>query len=89
MISTFSLSQNYPNPFNPSTTISYVISAKSKVSIKVFDLLGSEIAELVDSEMEAGDYEVDFNASGLTSGIYFYRFQTDSFVETKKMILMK
>ena len=85
----FELSQNYPNPFNPNTTINYVISERSKVSIKVFDLLGSEVGELVNSEQEAGEYKVDFNASGLTSGIYFYRLQTESFTETKKMILMK
>jgi hypothetical protein len=85
----YTLAQNYPNPFNPSTTISYTIPEKSLVSLKIFDLLGAEVVELVNSELEPGVYKSDFNASGLTSGIYFYRLETNTFVETKKMMLLK
>jgi len=85
----YSLSQNYPNPFNPATTIRYQLQERSLVTIKVFDILGSEVATLVNEEKPAGSYEVQFEGSGLTSGIYFYRFQSGSFVETKKMILLK
>jgi hypothetical protein len=95
--STFSLEQNYPNPFNPSTKIRYsvanVISNGAKqstiVALKVYDVLGNEIATLVNEEKPAGSYEVEFFADGLTSGIYFYKLQTGSYSETKKMILMK
>lgn len=85
----FSISQNYPNPFNPSTTIRYSIPNGSVVTIKVYDVLGTEVATLVNEDKSAGSYEVDFNASQLSSGIYFYKLQAGSFVETKKMILIK
>jgi carboxypeptidase T len=93
----FSLEQNYPNPFNPSTIIKYsipsVITSGVKqsqfVSLKVFDVLGNEVATLVNEVKAAGSYEVEFNATGLSSGVYFYKLQTGSFVETKKMIIMK
>ena len=85
----FSLEQNYPNPFNPVTTINYTIAAKELVSIKVYDVLGNEIATLVNEEKPAGNYSVNFNASKLSSGVYFYRMQAGGFVETKKLILMK
>jgi len=85
----FSLEQNYPNPFNPSTVISYQLPVSSDVTLKVYDVLGNEVATLVNEEKPAGSYEVEFPAEGLTSGIYFYKFQAGSFVETKKMILMK
>ncbi len=85
----YHLSNNYPNPFNPSTKITYSIPKRSNVSLKVFDLLGREVAELVNSEIEAGDNEVIFNASKLSSGIYFYRLQASDFIQTKKMILLK
>jgi hypothetical protein len=88
-ISTYSLSNNYPNPFNPATKITYSIPEKSNVSLKVFDLLGGEVAELVKSEIEAGTYDITFNATILPSGVYFYKLQAGSFVEIKKMILMK
>jgi hypothetical protein len=85
----YTLSQNYPNPFNPTTTISYTLPEKSRVSLKIFDLLGAEVVELVNSELEPGAYKIDFNSNGLTSGVYFYRLETKTFVETKKMILLK
>jgi len=83
------LNQNYPNPFNPSTTIKYQIPELSFVTLKVYDVLGNEIATIVNGEKPAGSYEVEFDASTLPSGIYFYRLQAGSFAETKKMILMK
>ncbi len=85
----YSLSQNYPNPFNPSTSIKYSIPQSSNVTLKVFDVLGSEIITLLNKEQSAGNYEVEFDGSDLTSGIYFYRLQAGDFVETKKMILLK
>jgi len=85
----FSLSQNYPNPFNPSTTINYSIPVISFVTIIVYDVLGNEIATLVNEEQPAGIYEVELDATSLPSGIYFYSIQAGSFVETKKMVLMK
>ncbi|MEO8231791.1 MAG: LamG-like jellyroll fold domain-containing protein [Ignavibacteriota bacterium] len=85
----FALKQNYPNPFNPSTTISFEIPKQSNVLIKVYDVLGNEITTLVNEEKPAGSYQVIFDASALSNGVYFYRLQAGSFVETKKMILMK
>lgn len=90
----FALYQNYPNPFNPTTSIQYQVSPKgtgsiSQVSLKIYDLLGREVATLVNEEKSAGIYQVTFNASGLTSGIYFYRLQSGSFIETKKMLFLK
>ncbi|MEJ2658566.1 MAG: T9SS type A sorting domain-containing protein, partial [Desulfobacterales bacterium] len=85
----FSLSQNYPNPFNPATRIRYVIGSRMFVSLRVYDLLGKEIAALVNSRKQAGAYTVEFDASRLSSGIYFYRLQAGNFVETRKMILMR
>ena len=92
----FSLEQNYPNPFNPTTTIKYsipsVISNEERnlnVTLKIYDILGNEVATLVNENKPAGSYEIDFNASSLTSGVYFYKFQAGSFVETKKMILLR
>ncbi len=94
--SEFILHQNYPNPFNPVTTIKYsipsVISIGERnlnVTLKVYDVLGNEIATLVNEEKPAGNYELNFNASSLSSGVYFYRLQSGSFIQTKKMILMK
>jgi hypothetical protein len=85
----FSLAQNFPNPFNPSTSIKYAISNKQFVQLKIFDVLGKEVATLVNEEKSAGSYEVNFNASQLSSGIYFYKLQSGSFVQTRKMILLK
>ncbi len=85
----YSLSQNYPNPFNPSTTIHFSVPSSEFVTLKVFDVLGSEVAILINEEKSAGNYEVDFRASQFTSGVYFYTINAGSFIETKKMILMK
>jgi hypothetical protein len=85
----FALSQNYPNPFNPITNFRFRISDFGFVSLKVFDLLGREIATLVNGEKKAGKYEITFNAENLPSGIYFYRLHTADGMITKKMILMK
>jgi len=85
----YSLSQNYPNPFNPTTSIQYAISSRQFVTLKVYDVLGNEIETLINEEKSAGSYEVEFNAIGLSSGIYFYRLQAGSFIETKKMILLQ
>ena len=89
VLTDFLLEQNYPNPFNPSTIISYQLSVNSNVSLKVYDALGNEIGALVDEYREAGRYEIDFNASELSSGIYFYKLQAGSFIETKKMMLIR
>jgi hypothetical protein len=85
----YSLDQNYPNPFNPSTTINYQLPANNHVSLKVYDILGNLVSTLVDEEMEAGYYSVNWNASQLASGIYIYRIISGTYVSTKKMILMK
>jgi len=85
----FSLSQNYPNPFNSKTIIKYQTPELSFVTLRIYDVLGSEITTLVNEEKPVGFYEIEFNASRLASGIYFYRIQAGSFVETKKMVLMK
>jgi len=85
----FILNQNYPNPFNPSTSISYSIASSSLITLKVYDVLGNEVATLVNEVKPVGAYEVNFNAEGLTSGIYFYELRANNFLETKKMILIK
>jgi hypothetical protein len=88
-INNYDLSQNYPNPFNPSTTIKYQIPERSLVDLKVYDVLGNEIATLVNEEKSIGTHTVEFNATNLPSGIYFYQLQTHKFTQTKKMILLK
>ncbi|MEE9572508.1 MAG: cytochrome c3 family protein [Candidatus Neomarinimicrobiota bacterium] len=85
----YELSQNYPNPFNPSTQINFSIPEQSIVSLIIYDAIGNEIAKLVDNVLAAGNYKVDWNAEGIASGVYLYRLQTDNFVATKKMILMR
>lgn len=85
----FSLGQNYPNPFNPSTKINYSIVEEGLVTLKIYNLLGEEIGALVNENQRPGSYQVDFNAYGLTSGVYFYTLQTGNKSETKKMLLMK
>jgi hypothetical protein len=92
IVYTFELGQNYPNPFNPTTTINYSIPTDkvySNVQLKIYDILGSEVATLVNEKQTAGNYAINFDASKLTSGIYFYKLSVGSFVQTKKMILIK
>jgi hypothetical protein len=85
----FALLQNYPNPFNPATTISFSLPSKGFVSLKVFDLVGREVATIVSEEMSAGNYTKRWNANGMPSGVYFYRLQAGSFSETKKLVLLR
>ncbi len=85
----FALYQNYPNPFNPSTTISYVLPSFGRVTLKVFDVLGREVTTLVDRNGSPGIHSVIFDASKMTSGVYFYRLQAGSSVETGKLLLLK
>ena len=91
--SDFVLSQNYPNPFNPSTRIQYQVASGSHVTLKVYDVLGNEVATLVDEFKPAGSYEIEFNSASsikhLTSGIYYYRLKAGKFIQTKKMIYLK
>lgn len=88
-IKSFDLSQNYPNPFNPTTRIRYQIPDAGFVSIKVYNVLGKEMATLVNEYKSAGNYQVGFNASNLPSGIYLYQLKTGNYIGTKKMILIK
>ena len=83
------LFQNYPNPFNPTTKIKYQISETGVSTLKIYDVLGREIKTLIDEKKPAGNYEIEFNATGLPSGIYFYQLKAGNYIETKKMILMK
>jgi hypothetical protein len=96
-IYSFNLEQNYPNPFNPSTSIQYTVGSRQFVILKIYDVLGNEIATLVNEKKPAGSYTVEFNGANLTSGIYFYQLRAvdpesssgQSFVETKKMVLLR
>jgi len=85
----FLLSQNYPNPFNPNTTIAYSIANPGLVSVKIFNILGEEVEQLVNEYKNTGSYSVNFDASKLSSGIYFYSLSSGSFVQMKKMIVLK
>jgi carboxypeptidase T len=85
----YSLGQNYPNPFNPSTEINYNLAKSGNITLKVYNILGSEVATLVDGFMEAGKHSIKFDAKDFTSGVYFYTIKADNFTSTKKMILMK
>jgi photosystem II stability/assembly factor-like uncharacterized protein len=89
VVSGYTLSQNYPNPFNPSTKISFVLPQANNVKLTVYDALGREVAVLVNEFRQAGQWSAEFNASALSSGIYFYRLEAGSFTETKKMLLIK
>jgi hypothetical protein len=88
-IKAYSLSNNYPNPFNPTTIIKYEIPEMSFVTLKIYNVLGSEIVTLINEEKPIGIYEVEFDGTALPSGIYFYQLRAGSFIETKKMMLMK
>lgn len=85
----FVLEQNYPNPFNPNTRIKYAIGSRQFVTLKVYDVLGAEVATLINDEKPVGHHEIKFNASSLPSGIYFYTLRAGNFIETKKMLLLK
>jgi hypothetical protein len=85
----YSLSQNYPNPFNPTTTIEFSLRQDGRTVLEVFNILGQVVATLVNGELKAGAYQVQFNASGLPSGLYFYRLRSGAFVSIKKMMLLK
>jgi hypothetical protein len=85
----FKLFQNYPNPFNPTTSIKYSVPSLQFTIIKVYDVLGNEIATLVNEEKSPGEYEVKFDASNLSSGVYFYQIKSGSFIQTNKMVLMR
>jgi hypothetical protein len=88
-VTAFSLSQNHPNPFNPTTTISYDLPTRSHVTLKIFSMLGQEVATLVDSEIGPGKHQVQWDARKLSSGVYLYRLQAGRLIETKKMMLMR
>ena len=85
----FTLYQNYPNPFNPTTNIRFEVPRTSLVKLIVYDILGREVATLVNEKLGAGSYEVDWSGSGYPSGVYFYRLETEEFIGVKKMILIK
>ena len=87
--SDFEISQNYPNPFNPVTTIKYALPVDSRVSIKIYDMLGREVATLVNDDKQAGYYQVRFDASNIASGIYFYRIIAGDYVKSYKMVIVK
>ena len=89
LVNEFSLSQNYPNPFNPTTKIKYSVNSTQQVKLIVYNLLGREIATLINEEKSAGTYEVEFNAANLPSGIYFYKLKSGNYISTKKMILIR
>jgi hypothetical protein len=86
---TYSLAQNFPNPFNPVTKISYSIPKSSEVNLTVYDILGQKVASLVNEKQDAGSYSVDFDASSLSSGVYYYKIETGDFTSIKKMTLVK
>lgn len=88
-VAEFNLDQNYPNPFNPSTNITFSLATDSKVSLKIFDMTGQEVASLINQNMSAGIHNYVFDATNINSGVYFYKLQAGNFVETKKMVLMK
>lgn len=89
IVTNYNLYQNYPNPFNPITTINFDLPKNGFVSLKIYDVVGSEIIKLIDNELEAGKHEVNFNANGLSSGVYFYRLEANDFCFFRKMILIK
>ena len=85
----YTLEQNYPNPFNPATTITYSIPKESQVSLKIYDVMGREVVELVSGKQSTGSYNVEFDAASLASGTYFYKLVAGDFISVKKMVLLK
>jgi hypothetical protein len=85
----FSLLQNYPNPFNPVTSIEYRVGSRETVTLKIYDVLGKEVAVLINEEIPAGEYNIKFNAGNLSSGVYFYQLKAGRYLESKKMMLLK
>ena len=85
----YTLEQNYPNPFNPSTTFRFSVARQGPVTLKIYDLLGKEVASVVNAELSPGQYEVRWNAAGLSTGMYVYRLQGNNFSATKKFVLAK
>jgi hypothetical protein len=89
LVKEFSLAQNYPNPFNPNTKINFAIPNSEHVSLRVYDMLGREVSVLVNNVLTPGEYEADFNAKGLSSGMYYYSLRAGEYVDVKKMVLVK
>ncbi|HEY6436973.1 MAG TPA: T9SS type A sorting domain-containing protein, partial [Ignavibacteriaceae bacterium] len=87
--SEYTLQQNYPNPFNPATTISYSIPAESQVSLVIYDIMGRQVSVLVNGKQSAGSYNIQFDASSIASGTYFYKLTADEFISVKKMVFLK
>jgi len=85
----FTLSQNYPNPFNPTTTIEFSIPKTEFVTLKIYNLLGQEVAPLVSDKLNTGNYTYPWNASAFASGVYYYKIEAGGFIQTRKLILMK
>ena len=85
----YSLSQNYPNPFNPSTKINFTLPKQGLIKLKIYDILGREVRTLVNEVKTAGNYSINFDASDLVSGVYFYRLQTNEFTDVKQMVLIR
>ncbi len=89
VVKNFELKQNYPNPFNPTTNINFSIPKNQNVSLKVYDMMGKEVASLVNEFLKAGEYKADFSGANLSSGVYYYALKTDEFISTKSMVLVK
>jgi hypothetical protein len=85
----FQLSDNYPNPFNPSTSIAFSIPSNNFVTLKIYDVIGREVATILSEKLEAGEYTRQWNAAGFPSGVYFYRLEAGDFVDVKKLVLLK
>ncbi|RPI73912.1 MAG: T9SS C-terminal target domain-containing protein [Ignavibacteriales bacterium] len=88
-VNDYKLSQNYPNPFNPVTVISYQVPVKGFITLKVYDIIGREVQTLVNEEKAAGKYEIHFDASSLSSGVYFYKILSENYSDIKKMVFLK